>query len=160
MQKYLYFIPKVLALITPCILQLVVSTHFAMSLQNYKSSPNFISVMPLQMTQCCQHCQLSLDKLKINKRRYTNLPNQYLEANFLWKCVLKRVSFGSKDCSKELKLECAYFLLKILNSGIHPYVFVLNNFFNIFRSIYRPRIEWSDPSLAFCDNRRVLVCNR
>ena len=23
--------------------------------------------------------------------------------------VLKRVSFGSKDCTKELKLECAYF---------------------------------------------------
>ena len=26
------------------------------------------------------------------------------------KYVLKRVSFGSKDCIKELKLECAYFL--------------------------------------------------
>ena len=26
------------------------------------------------------------------------------------KHVLKRVSFGSKDCIKELKLECAYFL--------------------------------------------------
>ena len=25
------------------------------------------------------------------------------------KYVLKRVSFGSKDCAKELKLECAYF---------------------------------------------------
>ena len=25
------------------------------------------------------------------------------------KYVLKRVSFGSKDCTKELKLECAYF---------------------------------------------------
>ena len=24
--------------------------------------------------------------------------------------VLKRVSFGSKDCTKELKPECAYFL--------------------------------------------------
>ena len=24
--------------------------------------------------------------------------------------VLKRVSFGSKECTKELKLECAYFL--------------------------------------------------
>ena len=24
--------------------------------------------------------------------------------------VLKKVSFGSKDCTKELKLECAYFL--------------------------------------------------
>ena len=29
---------------------------------------------------------------------------------FKTKYVLKRVSFGSKDCSKELKLECAYFL--------------------------------------------------
>ena len=27
-----------------------------------------------------------------------------------FKYVLKRVSFGSKDCTKELKLECAYFL--------------------------------------------------
>ena len=26
------------------------------------------------------------------------------------KYVLKRVSFGSKDCTKELKLECAYFM--------------------------------------------------
>ena len=26
------------------------------------------------------------------------------------KYVLKSVSFGSKDCTKELKLECAYFL--------------------------------------------------
>ena len=30
--------------------------------------------------------------------------------NTLLKYVLKRVSFGSKDCTKELKLECAYFL--------------------------------------------------
>ena len=28
----------------------------------------------------------------------------------LIKYVLKRVSFGSKDCNKELKLECAHFL--------------------------------------------------
>ena len=28
----------------------------------------------------------------------------------LFRYVLKRVSFGSKDCTKELKLECAYFL--------------------------------------------------
>ena len=27
-----------------------------------------------------------------------------------FKYVLKRVSFGSKDCTKELKQECAYFL--------------------------------------------------
>ena len=26
------------------------------------------------------------------------------------KYVLKRVSFGSKDCTKELQLQCAYFL--------------------------------------------------
>ena len=26
------------------------------------------------------------------------------------KYVFKRVSFGSKECTKELKLECAYFL--------------------------------------------------
>ena len=28
----------------------------------------------------------------------------------LYRYVLKRVSFGSKDCTKELKPECAYFL--------------------------------------------------
>ena len=28
------------------------------------------------------------------------------------KYVLKRVSFGSKDCTKELKLQCSYFLGK------------------------------------------------
>ena len=28
------------------------------------------------------------------------------------KYALKRVTFGSKDCTKELKLECAYFLCK------------------------------------------------
>ena len=28
----------------------------------------------------------------------------------IYECVLKRVSFGSKDCTKELKLECACFL--------------------------------------------------
>ena len=30
--------------------------------------------------------------------------------NHVVKYVLKRVSFGSKDCIEELKLECAYFL--------------------------------------------------
>ena len=39
----------------------------------------------------------------------------YLKKNskgnlFILKFVLKRVSFGSKDCNEELKLECAYFL--------------------------------------------------
>ena len=36
--------------------------------------------------------------------------------NFIYyavKYVLKRVSFGSKDCTKELKLECAYFLSQL-----------------------------------------------
>ena len=28
---------------------------------------------------------------------------------YTYKYVLKRVSFGSKECTKELKLECAYF---------------------------------------------------
>ena len=34
-----------------------------------------------------------------------NINNVYYD-----KYVLKRVSFGSKDCTKELILECAYFL--------------------------------------------------
>ena len=36
------------------------------------------------------------------------LETKYSNRNNL-KYVLKRVSFGSKDCTKELKLECAYF---------------------------------------------------
>ena len=32
---------------------------------------------------------------------------------FYCKYVLKTVSFGSKDCTKELKLECAYFLARL-----------------------------------------------
>ena len=32
------------------------------------------------------------------------------DINEIIKYVLKRVSFGSKDCTKELKLECAYLL--------------------------------------------------
>ena len=36
--------------------------------------------------------------------RTVNSENQNVEY------VLKRVSVGSKDCTKELKLECAYFL--------------------------------------------------
>ena len=40
-----------------------------------------------------------------------NMRSMPLVANRLqFKYVLKRVSFGSKDCTKELKLECAYFL--------------------------------------------------
>ena len=34
------------------------------------------------------------------------------------KYVLKRVSFGSKDCTKELKLECAYFLGQIKQTDL------------------------------------------
>ena len=34
-----------------------------------------------------------------------------------FKYVLKRVSFGSKECIKELKLECAYFLGQIASFG-------------------------------------------
>ena len=30
--------------------------------------------------------------------------------------VLKRVSFGSKECTKELKLECAYYRVRTMKS--------------------------------------------
>ena len=36
------------------------------------------------------------------------------------KYVLKRVSFGHKDCTKELKLECAYFLGQTSNETHDP----------------------------------------
>ena len=39
-------------------------------------------------------------------RRHTVLVSSCSEVKY----VLKRVSFGSKDCTKKLKLECAYFL--------------------------------------------------
>ena len=31
--------------------------------------------------------------------------------------VLKRVSFGSKECTEELKLECAYFWARLASFG-------------------------------------------
>ena len=88
------------------------SPEFVMFLQYYDSSPNFISVMPLRMIQCCQHCQLSIDKLKINWRSILVCLTRYFETNFQWKVRLK-----------------------ILNSGIHPFVFVLNNF-SIFSGVF------------------------
>ena len=36
--------------------------------------------------------------------------NCWVTKSTLFKYVLKRVSFRSKDCTRELKLECAYFL--------------------------------------------------
>ena len=39
-----------------------------------------------------------------------NTTFRYLDDILIISNVLKRVSFGSKDCTKELKLECAYFL--------------------------------------------------
>ena len=39
-----------------------------------------------------------------------HLFREIIDALEAFKYVLKRVSFGSKDCTKELKLECAYFL--------------------------------------------------
>ena len=50
----------------------------------------------------CQYCQCS----RYNSAK-TTLTGTY---HVVVKYVLKRVSFGSKDCTKELKLECAYFL--------------------------------------------------
>ena len=47
-------------------------------------------------------CQIKVLKLtKYSTYFYRKIHIQY---------VLKRVSLGSKDCTKELKLECAYFL--------------------------------------------------
>ena len=41
---------------------------------------------------------------------YGGPPRKILKTKKAGEYVLKRVSFGSKDCTKELKLECAYFL--------------------------------------------------
>ena len=37
------------------------------------------------------------------------------------KYILKRVSFGSKECTEELKLECAYFLGQPSKVAFHKY---------------------------------------
>ena len=53
------------------------------------------------------------------------------------KCVLYRVSFGSKDCTKELKLECAYFL------GI---------FLTYMDSLYVEMVSWQRPQCVKSSN--------
>ena len=47
----------------------------------------------------------SVSAIKVSGQQNYCKPNETYS-----KYVLKRVSFGSKDCTKELKLECAYFL--------------------------------------------------
>ena len=55
---------------------------------------SFLSSLPISVLR---NLELEVNKL-------------YDRANKLYEYVFKRVSFGSKDCTKELKLECAYFL--------------------------------------------------
>ena len=53
----------------------------------------------------------SVASFKYNLNRdQTHVPKYFYSDNRHVQYVLKRVSFGSKDCTKELKLECAYFL--------------------------------------------------
>ena len=53
---------------------------------------SFLSSLPISVLR---NLELEVNKL-------------YDRANKLYEYVLKRVSFGSKDCTEELKLECAY----------------------------------------------------
>ena len=54
----------------------------------------------------CIHKLLKLMRTWSKKRLLASLDS----CTCKFKYVLKRVSFGSKDCTKELKLECTYFL--------------------------------------------------
>ena len=72
-------------------------------------------VFPRRICSCAEHLSgsnyLVIDVSVIHTPS-SNL-DQLMKFWYLWhmgKYVLKRVSFGSKDCTKELKLECAYFL--------------------------------------------------
>ena len=42
-----------------------------------------------------------MDNFHLSQEKIINISGKY---------VIKRVSVGSKECTKELKLECAYFL--------------------------------------------------
>ena len=56
-----------------------------------------------QSTCVCKNYALLRPKCRLSPSDcYKMLLQRYVN-------VLKRVSFGSKDCTKELKLECAYF---------------------------------------------------
>ena len=66
---------------------------------------------------------MRLGKARANLRRFAEkslLQNQ--KGLGIDKYVLQRVSSGTKDCTKEVKLECAYFLRLRQNSG-----FLLSN---------------------------------
>ena len=52
------------------------------------------------------------------------------------KYVLRRVSFGSKDCTKELKLECAYFLDQNLLNVCSHLKMCTNYFMHISRILF------------------------
>ena len=65
-------------------------------------------------------CKNEEDPFKIESTRkvttflplsvYDDFPDAQGQLTLQSKYILKRVSFGTKDCTKELKLECAYFL--------------------------------------------------
>ena len=61
-------------------------------------------------------CLFSIAGKVFRPERCSLKDDTFEKLNMMIKCihqikyVLKRVSFGSKDCTKELKLECAYFL--------------------------------------------------
>ena len=68
------------------------------------------------------YCNCNVEQIQINTlcphtkmQQYNDFPIEISVLKFqTWqfdgKYVLKRVSLGSKDCTKELKRECAYFL--------------------------------------------------
>ena len=53
-----------------------------------------LAVWPLNIHNFNFNCQLSLDRLNINRKTYYNLLYQHLEADFLWKVSLKILNSG------------------------------------------------------------------
>ena len=79
-----------------------------MTLQDHRS--NFgTSRTQIEYDLEMQHSK-NTDSILVLQEHKLSMIGKYDTQRTQIKYVLKRVSFGSKDCTKELKLECAYFL--------------------------------------------------
>ena len=89
----------------------------------YKKCINVIidSIRPSNILRSI-YCNCNVEQIQINTTCTHTKMQQHIDFpmeisvlkvqtwQFDGKYVIKRVSIGSKDCTKELKLECAYFL--------------------------------------------------
>ena len=76
---------------------------------NGQTQIHFIFYLSNHICFCWRVTGMAVTGMKKNMQAHTYFA--FWEQTLLnVKYVLKRVSFGSKACTKELKLECAYFL--------------------------------------------------